>query len=536
MNQPAAVSAGAVRPSGDATGKTDTASIQAALNAAFAAIPHGVVRLAAGLYSTNRPLIIPPGVALVGAFANEVAEFSAMESGTIIQGAAGFSQGRAPGNAMVLFLSRTDGGYSVTSEEQKLFGLMLDGSLIAATTVNDGIRVVGGCKRIHLERVLVARMNGNGVNIATGTDGAQANALRLDRVNIRYAGQAGFVVYRSSDITCRDCLAENCNQDGWDITNASNGLFLACRSEHNKIGFNFVTTQHSSGSGGQKFVGCSTDRNQSFGMRISSSNGAGTPVSLTGCVFRRDGANSNLGGGNLAGLSVTSFPSVVLIAGCTVFPGANDDGTGQNSPQIGLNLAGNAPGKTVVVISGSYFQGDATAVSDDGTSNTQADAATSIGTGPTTSQDRVIPPLFAALSGRSLRIGDTSIRLRVSSHGTLAWEPGTGAADCSLGRITGGVAGAMTGDFAVDAVGRGLQVKEGANCKQGTVQLSAGTATVANSAVTDSSRIFLTSQADGGTPGWLRVSARVAGASFTVTSSSSADTSTVAYEIFEPAP
>jgi hypothetical protein len=68
------------------------------------------------------------------------------------------------------------------------------------------------------------------------------------------------------------------------------------------------------------------------------------------------------------------------------------------------------------------------------------------------------------------------------------------------------------------------------------VQLSAGTATVANSAVTDSSRIFLTSQADGGTPGWLRVSARVAGASFTVTSSSSADTSTVAYEIFEPAP
>jgi acyl-CoA synthetase (NDP forming) len=39
--------------------------------------------------------------------------------------------------------------------------------------------------------------------------------------------------------------------------------------------------------------------------------------------------------------------------------------------------------------------------------------------------------------------------------------------------------GAMTGDFAVDAVGRGLQVKEGANCKQGTVQLSAGTATVA---------------------------------------------------------
>jgi hypothetical protein len=98
------------------------------------------------------------------------------------------------------------------------------------------------------------------------------------------------------------------------------------------------------------------------------------------------------------------------------------------------------------------------------------------------------------------------------------------------------VSGAVTGDFAVDTAGRGLQVKEGANCKQGTVQLASGTATVANAAVTADSRIFLTSQADGGTPGWLRVSARVAGTSFTITSSSPSDASAVAYQIFEPAP
>jgi len=40
--------------------------------------------------------------------------------------------------------------------------------------------------------------------------------------------------------------------------------------------------------------------------------------------------------------------------------------------------------------------------------------------------------------------------------------------------------------------------------------------------------------ADGGTPGWLRVSARTPGTSFTITSSSGTDTSTVAYQIFEP--
>jgi len=86
----------------------------------------------------------------------------------------------------------------------------------------------------------------------------------------------------------------------------------------------------------------------------------------------------------------------------------------------------------------------------------------------------------------------------------------------------------------VQTVGQGLQVAEGSNAKQGTTALVGGSAVVANTSVTASSRIFLTSQADGGTPGWLRVSNRTAGTNFTITSSSGTDTSTVAYEIFEP--
>jgi hypothetical protein len=89
--------------------------------------------------------------------------------------------------------------------------------------------------------------------------------------------------------------------------------------------------------------------------------------------------------------------------------------------------------------------------------------------------------------------------------------------------------------FRVATAGYGLRVAEGSNCKQGTATLVGGTVTVSNTSVTANSRIFLTSQADGGTPGFLRVSARVAGTSFTITSSSGTDTSTVAYQIFEPA-
>lgn len=104
------------------------------------------------------------------------------------------------------------------------------------------------------------------------------------------------------------------------------------------------------------------------------------------------------------------------------------------------------------------------------------------------------------------------------------------------GNLTLGNLGSLfaSGNVDVTVAGDGLRVAEGANAKQGTAVLVAGTVTVANSSVTANSRILLTSQADGGTPGFVRVSARVAGTSFTITSSNAADTSTIAYEILEP--
>jgi len=100
--------------------------------------------------------------------------------------------------------------------------------------------------------------------------------------------------------------------------------------------------------------------------------------------------------------------------------------------------------------------------------------------------------------------------------------------------VAGGNLRSNFGSLDIATAGQGLQVAEGANAKQGTAVLVAGTSTVADTSVTASSRIFLTSNLDGGTPGFVRVSARVAGTSFTITSSSGTDTSTIAYEIFEP--
>lgn len=90
------------------------------------------------------------------------------------------------------------------------------------------------------------------------------------------------------------------------------------------------------------------------------------------------------------------------------------------------------------------------------------------------------------------------------------------------------------GHIVSSKLGGGLQIKEGANARMGIATLVAGTVTVANTSVTANSRIFLTSQSDGGTTGALRVSTRVNGTSFTITSLSNTDTSVVAYHIIEP--
>lgn len=90
-----------------------------------------------------------------------------------------------------------------------------------------------------------------------------------------------------------------------------------------------------------------------------------------------------------------------------------------------------------------------------------------------------------------------------------------------------------SGNIRTKSAGVGFATAEGSNAKQGVATLSGGTVVVANTSVTATSRIFLTAQ-DGSSTGALRVSARTAGTSFTITSSNAGDSGVVAYEIFEP--
>jgi hypothetical protein len=91
------------------------------------------------------------------------------------------------------------------------------------------------------------------------------------------------------------------------------------------------------------------------------------------------------------------------------------------------------------------------------------------------------------------------------------------------------------GDVQCDVAGHGLIVREGTNARMGTLTLTGATpVVVANTSVTANTRIFLTANAPGGTPGHFWVSARSAGVSFSVTGTAG-DTSTLAYLLVEPA-
>lgn len=151
--------------------------------------------------------------------------------------------------------------------------------------------------------------------------------------------------------------------------------------------------------------------------------------------------------------------------------------------------------------------------------------------------------------------GDAGFRFVIDADGSMHWGDGTGALDPLTDLYRGGsgvlrtdayfqlAGGQADGDFTVfgtnftiGSAGGKIRVKEGANATMGTATLVAGTVTVNTTAVTANSRIFLTAQTSGAGPGALRVSARVAATSFTITSTNAADTSLVAWWIVEPAP
>ena len=134
---------------------------------------------------------------------------------------------------------------------------------------------------------------------------------------------------------------------------------------------------------------------------------------------------------------------------------------------------------------------------------------------------------IAAGSANSEVVGNTLVPGNITLSG--------GASNDGVTNFPNGNVYVTNCDLVLQNISSGIRVAEGTNAKQGVATMSGGTVTVNTTSVTANSRIFLTIQdPNSGTPGYLWISARTPGTSFTIQSSSIIDTSIVAYEIFEP--
>lgn len=115
--------------------------------------------------------------------------------------------------------------------------------------------------------------------------------------------------------------------------------------------------------------------------------------------------------------------------------------------------------------------------------------------------------------------------------GVNRWFFGAASAGTFFMTIDGSTG--MNGSLSFTGVGQGINGRSGTNARFGVATLVAGTVTVANTSITANTQIHLTPQTSSGTRGSPGITAKVVGTSFTITSTSATDTSTVFWQLFE---
>ena len=126
----------------------------------------------------------------------------------------------------------------------------------------------------------------------------------------------------------------------------------------------------------------------------------------------------------------------------------------------------------------------------------------------------------------------------VSMSGVVAASPGDIVliGGCAMSSIVDSNIATIT-DTSSSRIRRNVTTSSGAikfgSSACGSATLVGGTKAVAYPAFKGTEKVLLTSQADGGTPGWLRITSAAGGVGFTINSSSGTDTSTVFWFVAE---
>jgi hypothetical protein len=295
----------------DPTGLSDsTTAIQTCLNAAA---PNCGVFLPGGTYRVSFPLIIPAGVKL---FSTHGRWYHGLSGGAVIKPSGLFS------GSQILQIAGSDA---------EIGHLTVDCSNLSPAAAIDGIDGIGPVTNVYLHDLLIRNAPQYGFQAVFS--GGNPFTWNMRKVIVDGTGsKAGFNVSNMTDVMFEDCYAIGCAAQGWYLYGMGNSVLSHCRAEWN-AGFGYQID--GSGGMGLRLIGCSTDRNTQHGIWISSTSNE--PIVISGHIAHRDGAGSTSAG--YAGIAIASTcTNPVLINGLAVYPGVNDDGSGNDSPQYGLSV------------------------------------------------------------------------------------------------------------------------------------------------------------------------------------------------------
>lgn len=326
----------------------DSASIQAALNAAplcgRVVLPMG----AAETYQIDHQIVVPPTIEFDGSHGNRTDN---VQLTAALRTSAVFTD-----SAAIRFLDKEEGGYSIENEGIRVKNLTIDCRLSGGAV--DGIRATGYVHGVILDNVCIQRAPRRGLSCETYTrlDASVKHPYSWNIwncVGFQTVGPGFYLGNQQTDCTLINNEALGCTDDGFVFVACANTQVLGCRAEFCRNGFHLTGAWGTgTGSGGMMMTGNSTDRNTRNGVLVDST-GSGQHT-ITGLATRRDGRNGNLGGGGYAGLNTSAATTPVIATGVTCYPGVDDDGTGANSPQYGVATANS----TYVEVTSGYLHAD----------------------------------------------------------------------------------------------------------------------------------------------------------------------------------
>lgn len=334
-------------------GTDDQVEIQAAVDACLAA-GGGVVKLSSGSFNLSAPITLHPTVTLWGQHADQIFNPNQLTVQSFLK-----PQSNFVGGASIVLLGQTAGGYANKSAEQRIFNLTIDGSASAAAV--HGIQASDYIHGVILRDVAIKQVTGKGIYTFT-ENGAQPFSWTLDRVVVDNSFDVGIHFINHSDFTLMDTISIGAGGHNYIFSNCPNSRMIGCRAEWSDGHGIYITGNYGTGqgSGGMLITGTSTDRNAFDGIHIDATGNA--PIVISNTMTRRDGRNNKVGGGGYAGVRVVNATAPVVLGDLTCYPGVDDDGTGQSSPQYGVSVSGSS----CVQLDNSYLHADTAGVNDGG--------------------------------------------------------------------------------------------------------------------------------------------------------------------------